>query len=98
MHQINKQLHSHLLVCMLMHVHSFHEVNQFYPLQSRIVNNKTEPNGRAMSKAMEMFNGQGRGAELSSAKDTAYDLLCSITQFVDHERHAKSRDHRLNSV
>ncbi|MEE8096900.1 DUF932 domain-containing protein [Acinetobacter baumannii] len=61
-------------------------------------NSKTEPNGRAMSKAMEMFNGQGRGAELSSAKDTAYGLLCSITEFVDHERRAMSRDHRLNSA
>ncbi|MDC4599644.1 DUF932 domain-containing protein [Acinetobacter baumannii] len=61
-------------------------------------NSKSEPNGRAMSKAMEMFNGQGRGAELSSAKDTAYGLLCSITEFVDHERRAMSRDHRLNSA
>ena len=37
---------------------------------------KTEPNGRAMSKVMSMFNGQGRGSELSSAKDTVYGLLC----------------------
>ncbi|WP_336038940.1 DUF932 domain-containing protein [Acinetobacter calcoaceticus] len=61
-------------------------------------NSKSEPNGRAMSKAMEMFNGQGRGADLSSAKDTVYGLLCSITEFVDHERRAMSRDHRLNSA
>ena len=61
-------------------------------------NSKSEPNGRAMTKAMEMFNGQGRGAELNSAKDTAYGLLCSITEFVDHERRAMSRDHRLNSA
>lgn len=59
---------------------------------------KAEPNGRAMTKVMEMFNGQGRGAELSSAKDTAYGLLCSITEFVDHERRAMSTDHRLDSA
>lgn len=59
---------------------------------------KSEPNGRAMSKAMNMFNGQGRGAELSSAKDTAYGLLCSITEFSDHERRAMSTDHRLDSA
>ncbi|MFV5380044.1 DUF932 domain-containing protein [Acinetobacter pittii] len=59
---------------------------------------KPEPNAKSMSKAMEMFNGQGRGASLSSAKDTAYGLLCSITEFVDHERRAMSRDHRLNSA
>ena len=60
--------------------------------------NKTEPNGRAMSKVMTMFNGHGRGAELSSAKDTTYGLLCSITEFVDHERRAMSQDYRLDSA
>ena len=60
--------------------------------------NKTEPNGRAMSKVMTMFNGHGRGAELSSTKDTAYGLLCSITEFCDHERRAMSQDHRLDSA
>ncbi|ENU4316755.1 DUF932 domain-containing protein [Acinetobacter baumannii] len=60
--------------------------------------NKTEPNGRAMSKVMTMFNGHGRGAELASAKDTAYGLLCSITEFVDHERRAISTDHRMDSA
>ena len=59
---------------------------------------KPEPNGRAMNKALEMFNGQGRGADLSSSKDTAYGLLCSITEFVDHERRAMSTDHRLDSA
>ncbi|MDC4800845.1 DUF932 domain-containing protein [Acinetobacter baumannii] len=60
--------------------------------------NKTEPNARAMSKVMTMFNGHGRGAELASAKDTAYGLLCSITEFVDHERRAISTDHRMDSA
>ena len=59
---------------------------------------KPEPNAKSMSKAMEMFNGQGRGASLSSAKDTAYGLLCSMTEFIDHERRAMSRDHRLDSA
>ncbi|TPT53252.1 DUF932 domain-containing protein [Acinetobacter baumannii] len=59
---------------------------------------KPEPNSKSMSKAMEMFNGQGRGASLSSAKDTAYGLLCSMTEFIDHERRAMSIDHRLDSA
>ncbi|KAA8731433.1 DUF932 domain-containing protein [Acinetobacter qingfengensis] len=59
---------------------------------------KSEPNGKAMSKVMQMFNGQGRGAELSSAKNTAYGLLCSMTEYIDHERRAMSRDHRLDSA
>ena len=73
---------------------------QFYRNVANETNatNKTEPNGRAMSKVMDMFNGQGRGAELSSAKGTAYGLLCSLTEFVDHERRAMSTDHRLDSA
>ncbi|MBD2849100.1 DUF932 domain-containing protein [Acinetobacter baumannii] len=67
-------------------------------IHSSKVDNKTEPNGRAMSKVMTMFNGHGRGAELASAKDTAYGLLCSITEFVDHERRAISTDHRMDSA
>lgn len=67
-------------------------------INSSKTDNKTEPNGRAMSKVMTMFNGHGRGAELASAKDTAYGLLCSITEFVDHERRAISKDHRLDSA
>ncbi|MDS7931560.1 DUF932 domain-containing protein [Acinetobacter sp. V102_4] len=68
------------------------------PPHSSKTDNKTEPNGRAMSKVMTMFNGHGRGAELSSAKDTAYGLLCSITEFCDHERRAISTDHRMDSA
>ncbi|MFV5344284.1 DUF932 domain-containing protein [Acinetobacter oleivorans] len=68
------------------------------PTHSSKADNKAEPNGRAMSKVMTMFNGHGRGAELASAKDTAYGLLCSITEFVDHERRAMGQDHRLDSA
>lgn len=73
---------------------------QFYRNMAtpNLAKEKPEPNGRAMAKVMEMFNGQGRGAELSSAKDTAYGLLCSITEFADHERRAMSTDHRLDSA
>lgn len=73
---------------------------QFYRniATANLAKEKSEPNGRAMNKVMDMFNGQGRGAELSSAKDTAYGLLCSITEFADHERRAMSTDYRLDSA
>ena len=64
-------------------------------------NNKTQkavPNAKAMNQIMTMFNGQGRGADLDSARDTAYGLLCAVTEFVDHERRAMSTDHRLDSA
>ncbi len=56
------------------------------------------PNARAMTQVMQMFNGQGRGADLDSARDTAYGLLSAMTEYVDHERRAMSRDHRLDSA
>ena len=82
----------------LSHADQDEGIIQFYRNVASQANNKTEPNGRAMSKVMTMFNGHGRGAELSSAKDTAYGLLCSITEFADHERRAMSQDHRLDSA
>ena len=51
-----------------------------------------------MKKALALYDGHGRGAEMNSAKGTALGLLNSITEFVDHERRAHSRDHRLDSA
>jgi len=58
----------------------------------------TQPNERAMSKALDIYNGRGRGAELGSSKGTALGLLNSITEFVDHERRARNTDYRLDSA
>lgn len=55
-------------------------------------------NERAMTKAMSLYEGQGRGAELASSRATAFGLLNSVTEFVDHERRARSTDHRLDSA
>lgn len=58
----------------------------------------TPPNERAMSKALDIYNGRGRGAELGSSKGTALRLLNSVTEFVDHERRARNTDYRLDSA
>ena len=55
-------------------------------------------NERAMAKVMTLFDGHGKGAELASSKGTAFGLLNSVTEFVDHERRARSADHRLESA
>jgi hypothetical protein len=47
---------------------------------------------------MALFDGHSRGAELASAKGTAFGLLNAVTEFVDHERRARSTDHRLESA
>lgn len=55
-------------------------------------------NERAMSKVMALFDGHGMGAQLASSSGTAFGLLNAMTQFVDHERRARSAEHRLESA
>lgn len=55
-------------------------------------------NERAMKKVQELYEGNGKGADLASSKGTAFGLLNSITEYVDHERRARSTDHRLESA
>lgn len=57
-----------------------------------------QTNERAMAKALTLFDGQGKGSDLDSAKGTAFGLLNAVTEFVDHERRARSVDHRLESA
>lgn len=55
-------------------------------------------NERAMKKVLALYEGLGKGAELASSKGTAFGLLNAVTEFVDHERRARSTDHRLESA
>ena len=55
-------------------------------------------NERALKKVQALYDGQGRGAELQSAKGTAWGLLCAVTEFVDHERRARNAEYRLDSA
>ncbi len=49
-------------------------------------------------KSWMMFNGQGRGAELSLSQDSQPMVYCRshYQSFCDHERRAMSTDHRLD--
>ncbi len=57
-----------------------------------------QPNSKSMNRVLELFAGQGKGADLVAAKNTAWGLVNSVTQFVDHERRARSADNRLDSA
>ena len=55
-------------------------------------------NERALKKVQALYEGHGRGAEMQAAKDTAWGLLCAVTEYVDHEKQARSHDNRLDSA
>ncbi len=57
-----------------------------------------QPNQKALQNVYALYSGQGMGADLSSANGTAWGLVNAVTQFVDHERRARSQDHRLDSA
>jgi phage/plasmid-like protein (TIGR03299 family) len=59
---------------------------------------KQLPQHRALQKVQDLYQGQGRGSQLASAQDTAWGLLNAVTEFVDHEKRARSTDHRLDSA
>jgi len=56
------------------------------------------PNKRAMEKVQTLYEGKGRGAELVSARGTAWGLLNAVTEYVDHERRARSSEYRMDSA
>jgi phage/plasmid-like protein (TIGR03299 family) len=55
-------------------------------------------NERALKKVQSLYDGQGRGAELEAAKGTAWGLLNAVTEYVDHERRARSTENRMDSA
>lgn len=53
---------------------------------------------RLVAKALALYEGKGRGSNLAAANGTAYGLLNAVTEYVDHERRARSTDYRLDSA
>lgn len=47
---------------------------------------------------MQLFEGKGQGANISSAKGTAWGLVNAVTEHVDHVMLGRSRDHQLASA
>ncbi|AIU27184.1 hypothetical protein LV28_12210 [Pandoraea pnomenusa] len=55
-------------------------------------------NDRAIKAVHELYAGHGKGATLPSASGTAWGLVNSVTEFVDHQRRARSDDNRRDAA
>lgn len=55
-------------------------------------------NERAVAHVRALYEGGGRGSLLKSSKGTAWGVLNSVTEFVDHHRRARSDDHRRDAA
>jgi len=55
-------------------------------------------NERALKSVQGLYAGRGKGADMASAAGTAWGVLNSVTEFVDHHRRARSADHRLDAA
>ncbi|WP_066732838.1 DUF932 domain-containing protein [Cupriavidus sp. D384] len=55
-------------------------------------------NERGLKSVLNLFDGAGRGAALESASGTAWGLVNSVTEYVDHQKRARSSGNRLDSA
>lgn len=55
-------------------------------------------NEQALANVRALYEGGGRGATLASSRGTAWGLLNSVTEYVDHRRRARSDDHRRDAA
>ena len=55
-------------------------------------------NEQAINAVMALYQGAAKGAHLASSRGTAWGLLNSVTEYVDHQRRARSEDHRRDAA
>lgn len=63
-----------------------------------VANRRELTQHRALQKVQELYSGKGRGSRMESAHNTAWGLLNAVTEYVDHDKRARSVDHRLDSA
>jgi len=69
-----------------------------YPVSATADGSTSTVNDRALKTVLELYAGRGKGSDMASAAGTAWGLLNSVTEFVDHHRRARSNDHRLDAA
>ncbi|UNK59061.1 DUF932 domain-containing protein [Pseudoxanthomonas daejeonensis] len=60
--------------------------------------NSNVVNEKALKVVRSLYEGSGKGAALESSRGTAWGLLNSVTEYVDHHRRARSDDYRRDAA
>jgi phage/plasmid-like protein (TIGR03299 family) len=58
----------------------------------------TVVNEQAVATVRALYEGGGQGAQLASSRGSAWGLLNSVTEYIDHHRRARSNDHRRDAA
>lgn len=76
------------------------EAAQFFSdvLDEQVIDLEGGPTSKAMQQVTALYSGAGMGSLLSGSRGTAWGLLNSVTEYVDHKRRARSQDYRLDSA
>ncbi len=76
------------------------EATQFFSdvLDEQVLDIEGGPTSKAMQQLSALYSGAGIGSLLPGARGTAWGLLNAVTEYVDHERRARSTEYRLDSA
>lgn len=58
----------------------------------------TVVNEQAVHAVRSLYEGNGKGSQMASSRGTAWGLMNSVTEYVDHHRRARSDDHRRDAA
>ncbi len=76
------------------------EATQFFSdvLDEQVLDIEGGPTSKAMQQVTALYSGVGMGSLLPGSRGTAWGLLNAVTEYVDHQRRARSQDYRLDSA
>lgn len=58
----------------------------------------TVVNEQALQSVRSLYDGGGKGALMASSRNTAWGVVNSVTEYIDHHRRARSDDHRRDAA